>query len=94
MASNGVTGIDLERKAPPICVVIGEQAVVAAGSVVTSGVQPFAVVAGNPAQVTGFANTPEARANPSKPDPRRISFTESVPGHSARLGALTSTFCL
>ncbi len=39
---------------------IGEEAVVDAGAVVTQSVQPFAIVAGNPAKVIGFANTPEA----------------------------------
>ena len=47
---------------------VGEQAVVDAGAVVTQSVQPFAIVAGNPAKVVGFANTPEARVEaPVKP---------------------------
>lgn len=40
-------------------ITIGEYAIVDAGAVVTQSVQPHAIVSGNPAQVIGFANTPE-----------------------------------
>lgn len=36
---------------------IGQYAMVGAGAVVTSDVQPHAIVTGNPARVTGYANT-------------------------------------
>lgn len=39
-------------------VTVGEQAIVDAGAVVSQSVQPFAIVAGNPAKVVGFADTP------------------------------------
>ncbi|HEY2573640.1 MAG TPA: WxcM-like domain-containing protein [Verrucomicrobiaceae bacterium] len=58
-------------------VVVGEQAVVTVGSVVTASVQPFAVVSGNPARVTGFANTEEAAVTPSKLDVRQVSVIDS-----------------
>lgn len=42
---------------------IGQNAMVGAGSVVTSNVQPNAIVAGNPARVTGYADTTPSVAN-------------------------------
>ena len=43
-------------------VIVGEHAVVDAGAVVTTSVQPFAIVSGNPARVIGFADTPKTQA--------------------------------
>ena len=43
-------------------VTIGESAVVEAGAVVSTSVQPHAIVSGNPARVIGFADTPETHA--------------------------------
>ena len=45
-------------------VVIGENALVGAGSVVTKDVPPYAIVAGNPARVLRFGNEKNASAEP------------------------------
>jgi acetyltransferase-like isoleucine patch superfamily enzyme len=50
-------------------VVVGEHAMVGAGSVVTNDVPPFAMVTGNPARITGYVNG-ETRAPPLHPGPR------------------------
>lgn len=44
-------------------VTVGEYAVVDAGAVVTTSVQPYAIVSGNPARVTGFADTLKTQAS-------------------------------
>jgi acetyltransferase-like isoleucine patch superfamily enzyme len=62
-------------------VTIGEEAVVDAGAVVTQSVQPFTIVAGNPAKVIGFANTPEAHVEaPALPVNRPQSVESMVAG--------------
>jgi len=40
-------------------ITIGEYAIVAAGSVVTKDVPPYAIVAGNPAQIIGYVTDPK-----------------------------------
>lgn len=58
-------------------VTIGEEAFVEAGAMVTQSVQPHAIVTGNPARVTGFANTPEAPAATGIAQVRRAIVTDS-----------------
>ena len=54
-------------------VTIGEYALVAAGSVVTKDVPPYAIVAGNPARIIGYVNDPKFRH-------RLKEFLEKGPG--------------
>jgi dTDP-4-dehydrorhamnose 3,5-epimerase-like enzyme len=60
---------------------VGERAVVDAGAVVTQSVQPYAIVAGNPARVVGFADTPATRvAAPSGSDGAAEIIASKVKG--------------
>jgi acetyltransferase-like isoleucine patch superfamily enzyme len=48
-------------------ITIGEYAMIAAGAIVTKDVPPYAIVAGNPARITGYVNSskdPIKKANP------------------------------
>ncbi len=58
-------GASIGTSATILCgVVIGENAVVGAGSVVTHDVPPGAIVAGNPAHVLRYASAPKAPSEP------------------------------
>jgi len=48
-------------------ITIGENAMVAAGAVVTKDVPPHAVVAGNPARITGYVNSPQSQPSLASP---------------------------
>ena len=58
-------------------VTIGEYGVVSAGAVVMRSVRPHAIVAGNPATVVAFANTPETPARPAAASSALVQATES-----------------
>lgn len=63
-------------------VVVGQQAMVGAGAVVTSNVPPFAIVAGNPARIQGYVMTDTQRPSAVVHTPqgeRRVEQT-IVPG--------------
>jgi UDP-2-acetamido-3-amino-2,3-dideoxy-glucuronate N-acetyltransferase len=58
---------------------IGRNAMIGAGAVVTSDVQPYAVVTGNPARVVGYADSSAAPAAPAS-DAGQSATTTAVPG--------------
>lgn len=64
-------------------ITVGAQAMVGAGAVVTRSVPPYAIVAGNPAKIIGYAQTsPSAPAAASEPDESPGARATSVKGVS------------
>jgi acetyltransferase-like isoleucine patch superfamily enzyme/glycosyltransferase involved in cell wall biosynthesis len=63
-------------------VTIGQGSVIAAGSVVTRDVPPYAIVGGNPAQVLKFRFS-----EPTIKELLKIDYSKVLPAHLARLGA-------
>ena len=61
-------------------IVIGERAVIGAGSVVTYSVPPDAVVAGNPAQITGYNGVPQGMQSFSPTSREAASDATEVKG--------------
>ena len=55
---------------------IGQSAMVGAGSVVTKDIPPFAIVAGNPVQIIGYAQTDQK----NRMIPKGISRSNKIPG--------------
>jgi len=70
-------------------VTIGERAIVDAGAVVTQSVQPHVIVAGNPARVIGFADTPAAQVDVPKHSNGRV---ETIPSKVKGVRALQLPF--
>jgi acetyltransferase-like isoleucine patch superfamily enzyme/dTDP-4-dehydrorhamnose 3,5-epimerase-like enzyme len=60
--------------------VIGNKAMVGAGSVVTRDVPDFAIVVGNPAQIIGYVDTPQSRSVESRISRIEAPRTSTVSG--------------
>lgn len=56
---------------------IGKSALVGAGAVVTRSVPPNAIVAGNPARITGYVDTPGSTPRPAEVAPATVQADDS-----------------